>query len=210
VEIGPGTGQATLPLAERGFEIVGVELGERLTAFAREKLSAFNRVEIVNAPFETWEPDGQFDAVVAFTAFHWIDPEARYEGSARLLRPGGALAIVKTKHVAGSDPFWAEVRADYEAVVPSEENKPPPLPEEVEDLAAEIATSRRFGPAVIRRYLWDVQYDADSYINVLETYSGHRSIPEDRRKDLYERIRRRIGDSEVSKTMLAILHVARA
>jgi hypothetical protein len=126
------------------------------------------------------------------------------------LRPGGALAIVKTKHVAGSDPFWAEVQADYEAVVPSEENKPPPLPEEVEALAAEIATSRRFGPAVIRRYLWDVQYDADSYFNVLETYSGHRSIPEDRRKDLYERIRRRIGDSEVSKTMLAILHVARA
>jgi SAM-dependent methyltransferase len=197
-------------LAERGLEIVGVELGERLTAFAREKLSAFNRVEIVNAPFETWEPDGQFDAVVAFTAFHWIDPKARYEGSARLLRPGGALAIVKTKHVAGSDPFWAEVQADYDVVVPSEENKPPPLPEEVEDLAAEIATSRRFGPAVIRRYLWDVQYDADSYINVLETYSGHRSIPEDRRKDLYERIRRRIGDSEVSKTMLAILHVARA
>lgn len=148
--------------------------------------------------------------MVAFTAFHWIDPEARYEASARLLRPGGALAIVKTKHVAGSDPFWSEVQADYDAIVPSEENRPPPRPEEAEDLAAEIEASARFGPAAIRRYLWDLQYDAGSYIDVLETYSGHRSIPETRRRDLYERIRRRIGDRQVSKTMLAILHVARA
>src|SRR2546430_15836085 len=35
VEVGPGTGQASLPLAERGFELVGVELGERLAGFAR-------------------------------------------------------------------------------------------------------------------------------------------------------------------------------
>lgn len=49
VEIGCGTGQATLPLAERGFEIVCVELGERLAAYARGKLAASPNVEIINA-----------------------------------------------------------------------------------------------------------------------------------------------------------------
>ena len=44
LEIGPGTGQATLPLAGRGFRVVGVELGERLAAFARRKLADFPNV----------------------------------------------------------------------------------------------------------------------------------------------------------------------
>src|SRR4029450_3430342 len=46
LEIGPGTGQATLPVAERGLQIVGVELGERLAVVARRKLTEFPNVEI--------------------------------------------------------------------------------------------------------------------------------------------------------------------
>ncbi len=75
LEIGPGTGQATLPLAERGLELVGVELGAGLAELARSKLAAFPNVEIVNAAFEEWEPErAEFDAIVSFTAFHWLDP----------------------------------------------------------------------------------------------------------------------------------------
>src|SRR5919198_4251645 len=79
LEIGCGTGQATLPLAERGLEIVCVELGEGLAAVARRTLARFADVEVVHASFEEWEPEPRaerFDAVVAFTAFHWVDPES--------------------------------------------------------------------------------------------------------------------------------------
>ena len=70
VEIGCGTGQATLPLAERGFQITCIELVEQLAALARRKLAAFPAVEIIDAPFEAWEPAAAgFDAVAAFTAF---------------------------------------------------------------------------------------------------------------------------------------------
>ena len=83
VEIGCGTGQATLPLAQRGYAVTCVELGERLAAYTRRKLDAFPEVKLVNESFETWMPrEVGFDAVVAFTAFHWIDPELRYEKSA--------------------------------------------------------------------------------------------------------------------------------
>src|SRR5918912_251029 len=141
LEIGCGTGQATLPLAERGLEVVCVELGARLAAAARRKLAGFPRVEVVHALFEEWEAEeASFDAVVAFTAFHWVDPETKYAKPARLLRPGGCLAVAETDHVIveGGDPIWIEVQADYDAVVPSEENRPPPRQEEVGDLRAEI------------------------------------------------------------------------
>lgn len=214
LEIGCGTGQATQPLAERGFEIVCVELGAGLAAVARRKLAPFPKVEIVNALFETWEPNaGGFDAVVAFTAFHWIDPEPRYAKAARVLREGGALGIVATQHVLTEtgDHFWTDVQEDYEAVEPSEDNRPPPRPDEVGDLSGEIDASGNFRSVAVRRHLWDVSYTADEYIDVLDTYSGHRVMDGDARARLYDRIRRRIetrAEQTIRKTYLAILNVA--
>jgi 16S rRNA A1518/A1519 N6-dimethyltransferase RsmA/KsgA/DIM1 with predicted DNA glycosylase/AP lyase activity len=80
VEIGCGTGQATLPLAQRGYAITCVELGKQLAAVAQRKLANFTSVEVINANFESWQPErAEFDAIVAFTAFHWIAPDLRYD-----------------------------------------------------------------------------------------------------------------------------------
>lgn len=215
VEIGCGTGQATLPLGERGFEMICVELGAGLAAVARRKLAPFPKVQIVNALFETWEPNaGAFDAVVAFTAFHWIDPEVRYSKAARLLREGGALAVVATQHVLteDGDRFFADVQEDYEAVEPSADNRPPPHPDEVRDLSDEIDASGRFRNVAVRRHLWDVTYTTNEYIDLLDTYSGHRAMDDGARALLYDRIRRRIEtrpEQQVRKTYVAILNVAR-
>lgn len=215
LEIGCGTGKATVPLAERGFEVVCVELGAQLADVARRNLAGFPNVKVVNTGFETWEPAEQgFDAVVAFTAFHWVDPEVRYEKSARVLREDGALAIVGTKHVLpkDGDPFWAEVQEDYDAVKPSDENRPPAPPEEVGDLRAEIESSGHFQAATVRRHLWDVTYRADEYIAVLSTYSANRVLEDGVRRRLFDRIHTRIeasADGSVTKTYLATLNVAR-
>ena len=93
VEIGCGTGQATLPLAQRGYAITCVELGEQLATVARRKLANFPTVEVINANFDGWQPErAEFDAVLAFTAFHWITPDVRYTKTAELLRERGKLA----------------------------------------------------------------------------------------------------------------------
>lgn len=210
VEIGCGTGQATIPLVERGLDVVCVELGESLATVARRRLAG--RAEIVNADFEQWEPEhAGFDAVAAFTAFHWLDPAVRFAKPARLLREGGRLGVVATQHVAGDDTFFAEVQEDYDAVVPDPGNRPPSQPDEVGDLGAQFAASGCFDAPVVRRYVWDVEYTAATYVDVLDTYSGHRSMEPEKRAQLYERIRRRIGSrpaGRVRKSYLAILHVA--
>src|SRR5579875_346947 len=59
LEIGAGTGQATLPLAERGLSVTAVELGAQLAAVARRRLAGFPAATVVTAAFEDWLPSGR-------------------------------------------------------------------------------------------------------------------------------------------------------
>jgi SAM-dependent methyltransferase len=189
LEIGCGTGQATVPLAERGYRIVAVELGAEMAVVARRNLARFPNVEVVTASFEDWPlPVDAFDVVVSATAFGWIDPGVRVTKAADSLRLGGGLATVATHHVAGgSEAFFAEVQNCYERFDPS---TPPGLrlsaaadiPEDREELDG----STRFGPAVFRRYEGEIAYSTAEYLDVLRTYSGHRILPPADRDDLLE------------------------
>ena len=217
VEIGCGTGQATVPLAERGHRITCVELGPNLAGAARRKLARFPDVEVVNANVETWDPpDAGFDGVVAFSSFHWLAPELRYAKPASLLRERGVLAVVSAAHVLppDGDDFFVDVQQDYEAVVPDEPDTrkgPPRPPEEKRDRSEEIDASGLFRAVAARRYLYDVVYTAQEYVDVLSTYSGHLALPEETRADLLGRIFRRIEarpGGTVRKTYLALLDVA--
>ena len=80
-EIGPGTGQATVPLAERGMLVTAVEIGAELALVARRNLARFPGCEILATSFEEWQPpdgdQGRLGAVVACNSLHWIDPEVR-------------------------------------------------------------------------------------------------------------------------------------
>ncbi len=218
VEIGCGTGQATRSLAERGYRVTCVELGSGLAALARQRLAGFPAVEVVNAPFEAWRPEvAGFDACTAFTAFHWLDPDRRYPACAAVLRPGGALAVVVTQHVLpeGGDPFFVAVQEDYRAVLPGGDETwagGPPRPDNVPDMRSEIDASGLFGDVALRRYLWEVRFDADGYVALLRTFSDHRALDGEQRAELEGRIRRRIEarhGGTVRKTYLAMLHVAR-
>jgi SAM-dependent methyltransferase len=213
LELGPGTGQATLPLAERGFSITGIELGAGLAAVARDKLAGFPNVEIVVADFETWEPDrAGFDAFVAFTAFHWLAPELKYAKPARLLRLGGALAVVETEHVRDDDPFWIRVQEDYDTVVPDPANAPSPRPEEIGDLRAELEAAG-YVDVEVRRYPRTITYTADEFCALLGSYSPNIARDPETTQRLLDRIHSRIAarpGGRIAKPYLFVLSVGRS
>jgi SAM-dependent methyltransferase len=180
LEIGCGTGQATVALAERGFGVVAVELGPALAAVARRNLAQFPSVEVVVAAFEDWPlPIQGFDLVLAATAFHWLDPAVRVNRMADALRPGGALAIIATHHVAGgTQSFFVEAQSCYEQWDPS---TPPNLRlvpgDEIPTDTSEVERSGRFEPVRVRRYEWEQAYSTATYRDVLLTYSDQRARP---------------------------------
>jgi SAM-dependent methyltransferase len=214
LEIGCGTGQLTVPLVERGLAVTAVELGAELAAVARRKLAG--AAEVVVGAFEDVPlEDGAFDLVVAATSFHWVDPAVRLAKPARILRPGGALAVVATEHVlGGTAPFFADAQDCYERWDP--EHTPPGLrltpAAEVPAAHPELDGSALFAPATQRRYEWDADYSTAQYRELLLTYSNHLAMPPETREGLLgcigSLIDTRYGGA-VTKRYLTELRVAR-
>ncbi|MDP9243493.1 MAG: class I SAM-dependent methyltransferase [Chloroflexota bacterium] len=179
LEIGCGTGQATADLALRGYEVAALELGSELAALARANLARFPNVEVIVADFEHWAPPLElFDGVVSATAFHWIDPGVRVVKAADSLRPGGALAIIDTDHVAGgTERFFIEVQDCYERADPETQQglRLPAAADLTPDLD-ELKRSGRFGPIAVRQYEWERSYSTAEYVELLGTYSGHIAL----------------------------------
>jgi SAM-dependent methyltransferase len=175
LEIGAGTGQATCALAERGYAVVAIELGEGLAHIARRNLERFPRVQVVTAEFEAWPlPREPFDLVFAATAWHWLDEEVRVHKAARALRPGGTLATVETHHVAGgTEQFFVDVQTCYLRWDP--ETEPGFELPSVADVSfddAELVEAGFFTKPSFRDYETDIEYSTDQYLDVLRTYSG--------------------------------------
>jgi SAM-dependent methyltransferase len=210
LEIGPGTGKATAELVRRGYEVTGVELSPELAEIVRRNVPA---AQIEVADFEKWDPAGRyFDVVTSFCAFHWIAPELRYAKPARLLVPGGRLAVVAVHHVmpADADPIWADVQKDYLAALgPDRAGSGPPPPESVEDLRAEMEASSLFPAIEVRRLRFDVTYTADGYRDLLSTFSDNIALPDGQREDLLRRIHARIEahGGYATRHYLAVLSV---
>jgi SAM-dependent methyltransferase len=217
LEIGCGTGKATLPLAKRGFRIICLELGTQLAAVARAKLSDHPDVRVRQGRFEDLEPpDGQhFDLVFAATAWHWVDPAVGYRKAWDLLRPAGHLAFWGATHVfpEGGDPFFFEIQDVYDEIG---ERLPPgtswPKPGELDEQGSEIEASELFDVVDVSHFDWEIVYDADGYIDLLNTFSGHIAMQPQQRDRLYSEIRRRLAarrDGRLRRHWGAVLHIAR-
>ncbi|MGA2450460.1 MAG: class I SAM-dependent methyltransferase [Polyangiaceae bacterium] len=94
LEIGCGPGNASLPLLERGFRIHAVELGENLAAFAQERLAAFPFTVQVGKFEDASLQAASVDLVVCSSAFHWLERERALRQVVKVLKSGGALALV--------------------------------------------------------------------------------------------------------------------
>ncbi|MYR40396.1 methyltransferase domain-containing protein [Streptomyces sp. SID4944] len=221
LEVGCGTGQATVPLAARGCRVTAVDAGPRMAAIARRNLAGAGfgpgEAEVVTARFEEWPLPGEpYDVVVSATAFHWIDPAVRTVRAADALRPGGALAVVRGQHVrGGTEEFFVEVQRCYERFDPrTPPGLRPPAAADVDgsDHVQEVADSGRFGPTVLRRYEQDLTFTTSGYLELLRTFSGHRALPESARDELLgcieALIERRYGGTVTKRYLieLAVSH----
>lgn len=208
IEIGPGTGQATRGLLATGAAITAIEIGANMASRLQSNLPA---VTVVNAAFENWSPPRPVDLITSFTAWHWVKRDVRAQRVHDALVPGGHLATVTTAHVRGGTvDFFDRAQECYlrwdPATDPDERLLPP---DDIPPTTDEIDTSELFGPPVRRRYLRDIDYTADTYLDVLRTYSNHRAWSEEVRSGLLGDLRALIEDDHDGVITKSYLHELR-
>ncbi|MHC3473221.1 class I SAM-dependent methyltransferase [Streptomyces sp. 7R007] len=192
LDVGCGTGIAARQFQAAGGTVLGVEPDARMAELARRL-----GTDVDVARFEEWEPGGRrFDAVVAGTAWHWVDPAAGAAKAAHALRPGGLLA-----------PFWnvAELPADLaEAVADVCARVIPDAPFDFRaalgrsmvdgyqtflvKAADAIRATGEFTEAEHRRHDWEFTYTRDAWLDVLPTQGAFTRVPRDKLGEILDAV----------------------
>jgi len=200
IEIGAGTGRATIPFLNNDYDVTAVELGENMADFLANRFDGCKKFAVVNTTFEDAALDegSSYDLIYAASAFHWVDAEIGCPKVFRLLRRGGVFALFRNNaQPSDGEPLYEAIQAVYEKHYNSYyTSSKRPTKKSHNDFwqPSELHRSFRFdgmgkyGFQDITMKLYDATYTytADDYISLMDTMSDNRALPEQNRSKLYE------------------------
>lgn len=100
LELGAGTGKLTRALTGSGARVIALEPVAEMRSFLAGTAPEAEPLAAVAEAIPL--PDASIDAVIAAQAYHWFDPEAATAEVARVLRPGGAVALIWNRRDEGA------------------------------------------------------------------------------------------------------------
>ena len=173
LDLGAGTGRLTRALERRFADVVAVEPDERMRAVHGSALAGAAE----EIPLE----DASVDAVFAGEAFHWFDHAIAIGEVARVLRPGGGLAIISTHWWETEPPLPDEaldlLREPYERF---RDQLPPPFDDAFEGSPFEPLRKERDEDAIT--------VDPDELLTLYSTTSSIAALPAAEREALVARV----------------------
>jgi len=200
LEIGAGTGKATAPFLNAGYDVTAVEMGGNMADFISEKFKDYANFSVIVSTFEEAElEENSYDLIYAASAFHWVDAEIGCPKVIRLLKNGGTFALFRNNLIRGYETY-EETKELYEkyylSVYPKNKASSPKTREELSspfgiNHGYRFSNMEQYGFIDITMKFYEVTltYSTDEYIALLDTMSDHRSLPERNKMALYAGIK---------------------
>lgn len=200
VEIGIGSGQATLPVLQTGCELTAVEYGAHFSELCRKKFQDYPKFSVVTGKFEDAEfCDDSYDLVFSATAFHWIPEEIGYPKVFSMLKSGGTFArFANHPMIDQSNPtLTEEINQIYQKYYYQhhKQKKKTPIVYGEEHAKQLSSIAQKYGfidtrYAIFRRTR---TFSAEEYSALLGTYSDHIALEETLRKEFFSLIEKAIN-----------------
>ncbi|MGD0447678.1 MAG: class I SAM-dependent methyltransferase [Candidatus Dormibacteria bacterium] len=215
LEVGAGTGKATVAFARRDVEIVALEPSPAMAAVAMWHCSRFPGVKIAGSTFEAWPVEASgFDLLFSAQAWHWVHPSVRYVKAAQALRAGGTLALFWNETYWHGEPLRDELDEIYRRRAPELLARNPGFPglnprREDDEVVSDITGDGQFADVTTRSYPWLTSLAGHGLVELLGTQSDHRLLPEERRAQLFvalgELVAAHGGEIEVPRRTFLVL-----
>jgi ubiquinone/menaquinone biosynthesis C-methylase UbiE len=212
LEIGCGTGQATKPFLDYGCNVTAIELGNELAQYTKNKFKEYQDFNVISCSFENYECElDTFDLIYSATAFHWIQPEYGFKRLYELLKPNGHVALFWNKPtISYNKRIHEEIQELYRSYVPEwgEASK------EIQNkygYCIEWIDKLGFVDLQVKHYTNKRFLTSNEYLELLETYSDHRQLDENIKKNLHDSIKKVIesNGNEIVITDYIELYIAR-
>lgn len=192
LELGAGSGIATRELGKFGCRVVGIEPGANLVSIAKEQTADQCNVEVLEATFENLETKEKFDAVTAFTMFHWLKDDDKYSKLVDLLKDDGNLVIVWNSFFQSQDPVVAEINALYSRILSEVYETSSGVNEAVlaklRNREIELMQNEHFVVYDLRRYVVVYHYDSETYPNLLNTFPKIINLEDIKRQEFLSQV----------------------
>jgi SAM-dependent methyltransferase len=194
LDVGAGTGKATVQFAPRVASVLALEPNTAMAALARRNCSRFGSVAIEEIEFEAWNPgDARFELLICAQAWHWLAPAVRVERAREALVDGGAIALFwnwpRWEDCALVGDFrraYRRAAPDFRAGAGSMHPGHDPQLAEWRNFDPELRADAAFGACELRAHEWTREYSRDGYLTLLQTHSDHIVLDEDRRAALLD------------------------
>ncbi|QMU75651.1 class I SAM-dependent methyltransferase [Streptacidiphilus sp. PB12-B1b] len=219
LEVGAGTGKASVAFARRGLALTCVEADARMAAVLARTCEGYPNTSIVVSGFEQWRPPAdRFGLLFSAQAWHWIDPASRWSLAFEALRPGAAIALFWNRFSV-ADPAQHAALTDVHARHGAADLAPATLGEPAspdDDPSAhwpepDVSADGRFQDFETRTYSTAHTFTGARYADLLASISAYRLLPEAQRTPLLTDIAHTVDALPTPFTLTThpLLHLAR-
>jgi ubiquinone/menaquinone biosynthesis C-methylase UbiE len=184
VDVGAGTGKLTRRLVPTGARVVAVE---PLNEMRAQLEAAAPHVEALAGCAEALPlPDGSAGVITVASAMHWFDLDRALPELHRVLRPGGALAVLGQARDL-SQPVQQAVEEIVGRYLPDAS--------ELSGWREQLAASGLFTPGEAFESVFDQLLDAEGLAERIGTISYIARLPDDERREVLARVRA-VGEAQ--------------
>jgi len=114
LDLGCGPGVLSLPLADTGAEVTGVDPSADMLAMARRLAADRTNLRWVHGTAEAAPLAGPYRLAVCGRSFHWLDRARVLARLERLLEPEGAVVVFREHREPGREAAWRPLLAELE------------------------------------------------------------------------------------------------